>query len=84
MRHLAENLLRAKRKRVEGAGHLAPITHASTVNAPIAEFIAHVDTCGGERCGGTIAEPFQRNQGERDLSPVNGPARYSTCSNGTL
>ncbi len=51
MRHLAGNLLRAERKRVEGAGHLAPITHAATVNALIAEFIAQVDTRGGERCG---------------------------------
>ena len=42
----------AKPKRVEGAGHLAPITHAATVNALIAEFIAKVDTRGGESAGG--------------------------------
>jgi pimeloyl-ACP methyl ester carboxylesterase len=51
MGHLAENLPGAERKRVESAGHLAPITHAATVNALIAEFIAQVDIGGGERCG---------------------------------
>ena len=54
MRHLAGNLLRAERKRVEGAGHLAPITHAATVNALIAEFIAQVDNRGGESAGGAV------------------------------
>ena len=49
---LAGSFLRAKPKRVEGAGHLAPITHAATVNALIAEFIAKVDTRGGESAGG--------------------------------
>jgi pimeloyl-ACP methyl ester carboxylesterase len=48
MRHLARNLLRAERKHVEGAGHLAPITHAATVNALIAEYLAQIDVRGGK------------------------------------
>lgn len=57
MRHLEGNLPHTARKRVEGAGHLAPITHAAIVDGLIAEFIAQVDTCGGDRCGwhGTIS-----------------------------
>jgi pimeloyl-ACP methyl ester carboxylesterase len=57
MRHLAGNLLRAERKCVEGAGHLAPMTHPAIVNALIAEFLAQVDTRGGKRCG--RRNPFQ-------------------------
>jgi pimeloyl-ACP methyl ester carboxylesterase len=48
MRHLARDFPRAERKCVEGAGHLAPMTHPTIVNPLIAEFVAQVDSRGSE------------------------------------